>query len=116
MATQLFSILLVLVATLIGAFGALFFKRGSDKVSLNFRAILFNRSLILGFIFYVMSAVVFIISLKGGEVSVLYPFVSLNYVWISLLSIKFLGEKMNKWKWLGIFLIIMGVSLIGLGS
>jgi len=29
---------------------------------------------------------------------------------------KFLGEKMNKLKWLGVSLIIVGVSFIGLGN
>jgi uncharacterized membrane protein len=58
----------------------------------------------------------FIPALKGGDLSVLYPFVALAYIWVSLLSVKFLGEKMNKFKWLGIALIIIGVSFIGIGS
>jgi len=59
---------------------------------------------------------IFIPALRGGDLSVLYPFVSLSYIWVMLLSIKMLGEKMTKLKWLGILLIISGVSLIGLGS
>ena len=65
---------------------------------------------------YGISTILFIPALKGGELSVLYPFVALAYIWVSLLSVKFLGEKMNKVKWLGIALIILGVSFIGLGS
>ena len=65
---------------------------------------------------YAIGTILFIPALKGGELSVLYPFVALNYIWVSLLSVKFLGEKMNRFKWLGIALIIIGVSFIGLGS
>ena len=36
-----------------------------------------------------------ILYLKGGDLSILYPFVALTYIWVSLLSVKFLGEKMN---------------------
>ena len=41
---------------------------------------------------------------------------ALVYVWVSLLSMFFLKEKMNKTKWLGVILIILGVTLIGLGA
>jgi len=58
----------------------------------------------------------FIPALKGGDLSILYPFVSVTYVWVALLSVRFLGEKMNKFKWIGIAMIILGVSFIGIGS
>jgi uncharacterized membrane protein len=66
--------------------------------------------------FYGVSTAMFIPALKGGELSVLYPLVALTYVWVSLLSVKFLNEKMNKMKWIGILLILFGVTLIGIGS
>ena len=65
---------------------------------------------------YAVGTILFIPALKGGDLSILYPFVALAYVWVSLLSVKFLGEKMNLVKWIGIALIIIGVSLIGIGS
>jgi len=33
-------------------------------------------------------------------------------VWVSFLSIKFLNERMNSYKWVGIVLIIAGVFFI----
>ena len=65
---------------------------------------------------YALGTVLFIPALKGGDLSILYPFVALTYIWVSLLSVKFLGEKMNFMKWMGISLIIVGVSFIGIGS
>ena len=116
MATELWAIGLVILATLIGALGPIYMKKGAKKFRLDIKALLHNWELILGIGFYGLSTIAFIPALRGGELSVLYPFVSLSYVWVSLLSIKILNEKMNKFKWLGIALIIIGVSFIGLGS
>jgi len=116
MKTQLWAIGLILVATTIGAFGPLFLKKASGILTFKIKSIFTNKNLFLGLLFYAIGTVLFIPALKGGELSVLYPFVALVYVWVSLLSMKFLGEKMNKFKWIGIALIIFGVSLIGLGA
>ncbi len=92
METQLWAIGLVVLATLIAAFGPIFMKKGSGKFKLNISALIRNYELILGIMFYGISTIFFIPALKGGELSVLYPFVSLSYVWVSLLSIKMLNE------------------------
>ena len=83
---------------------------------MKFWSLVKNYYLISGFLLYGVSTVLFILALRGGELSILYPTVATVYAWIALFSIKFLNEKMNKWKILGIALIIIGVTLIGLGS
>ena len=116
MATQLWAIGLVITATLIGAFGPILLKKASEKRLSKISSLITNYHLMGGVGLYAIGTILFIPALKGGDLSVLYPFVSLIYVWVSLLSVKFLGEKMNKLKWLGVFLIILGVSFIGFGS
>lgn len=116
MATQLWAIGLVISATFIGAFGPILLKKASAKSLSKISSLAVNYHLFGGVALYAIGTVIFIPALKGGELSVLYPFVALTYVWVSLLSVKFLGEKMNKFKWFGIALIIIGVSLIGVGS
>ena len=116
MATQIWAIGLVISATLIGAFGPILLKKASSKKLLKISELATNYSLFGGVALYALGTLLFIPALKGGDLSVLYPFVALSYVWVSLLSVKFLGEKMNKFKWAGIALIILGVSLIGFGS
>jgi drug/metabolite transporter (DMT)-like permease len=116
MTTELWAAGLVILATFIGAVGALFFKLGADKLHRQLRSIITNWKLFIGVGLYGISAVIFLAGLKGGELSVLYPLSSLTYIWITLCSIKFLGEKMNRWKWAGIALILIGVSLIGVGA
>ena len=116
MTTQLWAIGLVVLGTLVGAFGPILLKKASAKKLSSIKSLMANYYLFGGVALYGVSTILFIPALKGGELSVLYPFVALVYIWVSLLSVKFLGEKMNKYKWAGIALIILGVSFIGLGS
>ena len=116
MTTALWSIGLVVIASIIGAFGALFLKKSSEKFRLSITGILKNKNLIEGVFFYGLATVLFIPALKGGDLSVLYPLVSLTYVWISILSVIYLNESFNNKKFLGMALIMLGVSLIGVGS
>ena len=116
MKTELWAVGLVLIATTLGSLGPLFLKKASDKITFNLRTILNNKYLLMGVICYGIGTVLFIPALKGGDLSVLYPLVALVYVWVSLLSIKFLREKMSIMKWAGIALILLGVTLIGLGA
>ena len=116
METELWAIILVLIATTLGSLGPLFLKKASSQLTLSIRKIITNVNLILGLSFYAIGTILFIPALKGGDLSVLYPFVALVYVWVPLLSMKFLDEKMNKVKWLGILLILIGITLIGFGA
>ena len=116
MKTELWAVGLVMLASLVAAMGPIYLKKGSKKFKLKFRSLIRNYNMIAGIALYGISTVLFIPALKGGALSVLYPLVSLTYVWVSLLSVKMLNEKMNKLKWLGIALIIIGVSFIGFGS
>ena len=116
MTTQLWAIGLVITATLTGAFGPILLKKASSKKLSSIKSLSTNYHLFGGVALYAVGTLLFIPALKGGELSVLYPFVSLSYIWVSFLSVKFLGEKMNPTKWIGIALIIIGVSFIGLGS
>lgn len=115
MTTTWFGIGIVAFATLISALGPIFMKKGATQFSLDPRKLIKNLNVILGCGFFGISAILFVIGLRYGELSVLYPLTSLSYIWACLLSIKFLNEKMNKHKWLGIACIVIGVMLIGLG-
>jgi uncharacterized membrane protein len=113
MTTELWAVGLVIFASLIGAMGPILLKKGSANFSLNPIKLLKNYTLIGGLVLYGLATILFVPALKGGNLSVLYPLVSLSYVWTCLLSIKMLGEKMSTLKWLGIILIIVGVGFIG---
>lgn len=103
---------LVLVCALMGALGQLLFKLGSTSVSLSLSSWITNWRIICGILIYGVSAVLFILALKFGPLSVLYPIVASSYIWVALLSARFLGEPLFLTKWIGIVLIIGGVTLI----
>jgi len=123
MTTALWSIGLVILGTIIGSSGPILFKKGSEQFTMDPRKLirnpmilLTNWRVILGCALFVTAAFIFIPALKGGELSVLFPFISMQYIWVSLLSVYFLKEKMNFLKWLGLFIIIASVTLIGING
>lgn len=107
---------LITLATLVGSAGALFFKDASRHARKSLSALLKKPALYLGFLFYGSSALLYTFALGFGELSALYPVAGLSYVWISLLSVRFLKERMNELKWFGICLILVGVAFVGLSA
>jgi len=110
--TELWAVGLAVLAAAIGSFGPIFIKRGAH---LSFERILSNKYLFLGILTYAVSTVIYLAALRGGELSVLYPIISLTFAGVAVLSVFLLKERMNMYKWAGIVLIIVGVSVIGLG-
>ena len=72
-----------------------------------------NTPLIFGYVLHAGNALLLVLALRDGHLSVLYPIYALSYVWVYLLSIWFFGEGMNAWKIGGVVLIIGGVALLG---
>jgi uncharacterized membrane protein len=114
--TPLWTIFLVIFGTMFGAVGALYFKKASKKLEFNIIKLLKIKELYLAVFLYLLSSAFFIYSLRFGELSILYPVSSAGYIWVTLLSIKYLKEKINMWKWMGVMVVILGVVLIGLAS
>jgi multidrug transporter EmrE-like cation transporter len=79
-------------------------------------ALLGNYQLVLGYCAHSGNALLLILALRDGELSMLYPIIALTYVWVNLLSMYFFNEHMNVWKALGIALVIGGVALLGRAS
>ena len=114
-ATPVSSMGLVLLASFIGSFGAVFLKSGSAHLKNGFWHI-FNARLALGVALFLTSSYFFIQGIRHGELSVLYPMVSLGYIWTLLWSRLFFGEPFTRAKFLGLFLIVAGVCFVGFGS
>ena len=108
--------LLVLLASFIGSFGAVFLKSGAQKLHFGLRYLFFNPQLVAGVILFLTSSGFYIMGLKRGEVSVLYPMVSLGNVWTLLWSRLFFKEPLTRAKMMGVFMILVGVLFIGLGA
>ncbi|HLK46728.1 MAG TPA: EamA family transporter [Bryobacteraceae bacterium] len=116
MTTRLFeSMLLVFAASLVGSFGAVFLKKGAHRLDGTLLSFL-NRQLILGVVLFLGSSVFYVLGIRGGELSVLYPMVSLGYVWTLLWSRLFFHETFTPQKFLGLGLVLLGVVFVGLGG
>ena len=109
------SMLMVFVAGIIGSFGAVFMKLAAKRVTSNILSFV-NSRLILGVTLYLVSTVIYLSALKGGQLSVLYPMVALGYIWTLLWSKIFFQESMSGAKFAGLGLIVVGVVLVGMGS
>lgn len=110
------ALILIVSCTLFTSLGQIFLKLGADKLELSFIGLIGNFNLILGGIFYGFGLIFLISALKFGDLSFLYPFIALSFVWVGLLSYFFLGESLNLLKWVAIAVIIAGVSFIGVGG
>ena len=116
MNTPFSSMVWVSVGAVIGSLGAAGLKAGANSLHLNVRALLTNWKLFLGLSLYVISTVFYVKGISHGEISVLFPLVSLSYVWTALWSKIFFGESMTPAKYTGLGLIIVGCLLLGLGK
>jgi drug/metabolite transporter (DMT)-like permease len=122
--TQRQSVMLVFLCTLIGAAAQILMKLGANRlphVSVpillgNPQYILLNYHLMAGLALYGMFTVMLVLALRDGELSILYPVIALNYVWVTLLSMALFNEPMNPFKGLGISIIILGVMVLGRGG
>ena len=75
--------------------------------------ILTNLPLFGGLACYGLSTILLVLALRYGELSVLYPIIALTYVWVTILSVGFLGETVNAFKLMGLVFIVLGVAVLG---
>jgi multidrug transporter EmrE-like cation transporter len=106
----------VVLGSLIGSFGAVQRKAGTQRLEMNLRSLITNWRLGFGVLLYVLSSVFFVFGLRHGELSVLYPLVSLSYVWTTFWSKAFFGETITCNKIHALGLILAGVTLLGWGK
>lgn len=114
--TPLTSIAWVLGASFVGSFGALFLKMGAQRLQRSLLAVATNWRLLLGVAFYLFSSVLFVLGVRKGELSVLYPMVSLGSVWTLFWSKLVLGEPFTRAKFVALGMILCGIALLGLGA
>lgn len=122
--------MLVFSCTLIGAAAQILLKKGAGqlgahvtlldvvhKPALFFEfgfGIIRNLNLFVGYSLYGVNTFLMALALKGRELSRLYPIIALTFVWVTFLSLLLLpDEHLNVYRILGIFLIVGGVSILG---
>jgi uncharacterized membrane protein len=108
---------LMIFCTIFTSLGQILWKLGLNRINFSQLATFFNWPFLVGFVAYGLGALLMLLALRRGKLSVLYPIVSTSYVWVSLVSpLLFPADSMNWQKWVGVALILVSVSLLGLGS
>jgi drug/metabolite transporter (DMT)-like permease len=116
MKTPLSSIILVLFSSFAGSFGAVGLKLGAEHMTGGLKRLFTNYWLATGILLYLISSVFYMMGIAQGELTVLYPMVSLGYIWALLWARLFFKEQFTVAKVSGLFLIVVGVALINLGN
>jgi multidrug transporter EmrE-like cation transporter len=110
------SIILVLIGSFIGSFGTVFLKAGADKLERTVKGVLTNWRLPLGIAIYLTSFGMYTVAVKNGELTILYPMVSLGYLWTLIWSRLIFKEPLTKNKFIGVGMILLGVVVLNLGN
>ena len=117
MTTSFASIVLVLIAGLIGSVASVFLKAGANRLHRDVEQL--KKAAVrlgIGILLFVGSSVLYIWALRDGDLTVLYPMLALGYVWTLIWSRLLFGEPFNRTKICGVALVLVGVVFIGLGN
>lgn len=114
-------VLIVMTGVLLNAIAQLLLKAGAGAVgpigglgALRDSAftLMFHPAIIGGLFCYAISVVVWIVALSRVDVSVAYPMLSVGYVVNAVLAMWLFGEAVTLQRWLGIGVILIGVTIV----
>ena len=105
-------IILIIICTIFTAIGQFFIKKGTETLTFNLVNIITNYSLIFGLFLYGLSGVILVFALKQGKLHVIYPMISLSYIWTTLISVFLLNEQVSGIQITGIGSVLLGVFFI----
>lgn len=99
-------IALIILSAVCTSFGQFFWKISSTDILY----------LLVGFFLYGIGAVLMIVALKFGQLSVIQPLMCVSYVFALIIGYVFLGELVSPMELIGIIVIIVGVIFIARGG
>jgi multidrug transporter EmrE-like cation transporter len=113
MKTPTLSIVLFVIAAVLGAAGQFFYKTGAGKTTGSALSYL-NIWLLAGVICYVAVMGLFVAAFKkGGELSVLYPIYASTFIWAAIISLIAYGTPIKPANIAGMILLVAGMYLMG---
>ncbi|MFH1052923.1 MAG: EamA family transporter [Candidatus Woesearchaeota archaeon] len=112
MATKIWAIGVMLLCNIFISASQLLWKAGSENLSLKITDLISNIPLMIGIVLFGIAGILMILALKGGDASVIYPLISINYVIVAFFSNYFFNEPLTMYKMIGISIIIVGVIFI----
>jgi uncharacterized membrane protein len=110
-------IFITLIASLLASFSQILFKTGMTKKLKSLSDIIHqleNRRVLLGFIGYASSLVVYLYALSNSQLSIVYPTFASTFIFVALLSAVFLKEKISMLRAMGIAVVFLGIAMVAL--
>jgi drug/metabolite transporter (DMT)-like permease len=116
---------LILLSVLTGVAGQTVIKMGVSRPGASeavtgllplLNVIIRSPLVILGLLLYGIGALSWIAVLSRVDLSTAYPFLALNFVFVTLSSQIFLGESVPVLRWLGVLVICTGIVLVARSS
>lgn len=107
--------LLFPIMTLLGALGGFFFKKGANNLNFTkIKTVFLNYNLYIGGIFYVIAALLNIVTLKFLPYNIVLPLTAMTYIWTIIIAKFTFNESINRNKVIGIILIVIGSVFIAI--
>jgi drug/metabolite transporter (DMT)-like permease len=112
--TPVSSMVMFLLAALIGAVGQFLYKSGAEQATSGWQSYVLNWRLLAGVICYVAVMGLFVGAFKrGGALSVLYPLYATTFIWAALIAMAAHGVPIKPVNVGGMLLLIAGMYLMG---
>jgi multidrug transporter EmrE-like cation transporter len=70
----------------------------------------------LGLLTFAVEAAVYSLALRSLSVGIAYPIGALSFVFVTLLSQWWLGERVDLARWAGVLLIILGTACVAMSA
>ncbi|WP_175265843.1 EamA family transporter [Methanothrix thermoacetophila] len=110
------TIIIIIASVVFAALGQLCWKLGINQAGTltlsSLPYLLLNLPVMLGFLMYGTSTIFWLVALSKKDLSFVYPFISLTYVLVLILSSVVLKEPLGINKLIGSIIIIIGLIII----
>ncbi len=108
------SIVMFLLAAMLGAAGQFLYREGSQRAGRGWLSYLLNARLMLGVMCYLAVMILFVAAFKrGGALTVLYPVYATTFIWAALIALVFYGQPVRPLNVAGMTLLVAGMYLMG---
>jgi len=113
------AIVIIIIGIIFAAVGQVSWKLGMNQAGqlatldlTTLSTVLLNPYVLLGFVMYGLSTIFWLIALSKKDLSFVYPFISLTYVLVLVLSSLVLKESIGVNKLVGTLIITVGLIII----
>ena len=107
-------VFLFLLSVLISSFSQILLKISANKEHQTKKDEYLNSNVFYAYMLFLISSLLTVIAYRGVPLSIGPVFEATGYIWVSLLSMFILHEKISTKKWIGLGFIIIGIVVFSL--